>query len=175
MSISEKCAKFNFDDFFLDESDEDFSAIMIVTPRQNVCFVTEYHEEGAEEIMNGIYDDGFDFSYEDYWPEIVNDYGCVAIQLLKRGFVIVNLPLIINQFQYDELFNFYQNMLKINGELRKLGESSVELHSNVFSNGQNLPFGRALMAYKKGRVREFEPIDEQLVNESVKVKKNVKR
>ena len=48
MSISEKCAKFNFDDFFLDESDEDFSAIMIVTPRQNVCFVTEYHEEGAE-------------------------------------------------------------------------------------------------------------------------------
>lgn len=33
MSIEQKCGSFDFDKFFFDESDNDFSAIMIITPR----------------------------------------------------------------------------------------------------------------------------------------------
>lgn len=168
MSISEKCARFDLDEFFLAASDEDFSAIMIITPRQNICFSTYVHPAGASEIMEEVYGEDFYFDSNDYWPDIVNDYGCVAIQLLKRGFVIVNLPKVINQFQYDELFKLHQEMIRINGEIRKLGEEPVELHSNVFSRGRSLSLGRALMVYKRSRVREFEPLDEKIIKKNVK-------
>lgn len=167
MDIGKKCAKFDFGKFFFDESDDEFSAIMIITPRQNICFSAEYHAKGAAEIMSEVYGENFDFSSEDYWPEIVNEYGCVAVQILKRGFVIVNFPSVVNEFQFNELFDFYQKLMKVNNELRKKGEEPLEFHSNVFSGGNNLSFGRALMAYKK-RVTEFEPREEKMVEKNVK-------
>ena len=107
------------------------------------------------------------FSSEDYWPEIVNGYGCVAVQILKRGFIIVNFPKVINNFQFTELFDFYQRLLKVNGRLWKSGEEEIDFHSNVFSNNGNLSFGRALMAYKN-KIIEFDSREEKIIEKNVK-------
>ena len=152
--------EFDLKKFFFDESDEDYSAIKIITPTQDICFVTEYHADGAELIMRKIYSDfDEDFSSDPYWPDVCNSYGCIAIQILKRGFIIVNIPDFINRYQFNELFAFYQDMVKINSVLRENGEE-IEIHTNVLKDEKFLNLGRALMLYKK-RIVEFKGKNEK--------------
>ena len=121
--IVKRSSRFNLKKFFFDESDDEYCAIKIITPIQDICFSTEYHDKGAELIMRNLYSDfDEDFSINPYWPEVCNSYGCIAIQIVKRNFIIVNIPDFINKYQFNELFSFYQDMIKINGVLRKKGE-----------------------------------------------------
>ena len=94
-----------------------------------------------------------DFSIDPYWPEVCYDYGCVAIQIVKRNFIIVNIPDVINRYQFNELFSFYQDMIKINGVLRKSGEE-IDIQTNVVKDGEFLNLGKALM-FLKNKISEF--------------------
>lgn len=146
--IQEKSSEFNLDDFFFNESDDDYCAIKIISPSQDICFSVEYHDEGAEAIMKALYSD-FDLSFSGnaYWPDVVNNWGCVAIQIVKRNFIIVNMPSKLTQYQFDRLFSFYRDMIRINGVLRKSGEE-IDIQTNVSKNGRFLNLGKALMDYK---------------------------
>ena len=147
--IIKRSFKFDLDTFFFNESDDEYCAIKIITPIQDICFATEYHNEGAELIMRTIYSDfDEDFSSNSYWPEVCMSYGCIAIQIVKRNFIIVNIPKYINRYQFNELFAFYQDMIRINGLLRKNGEE-IDIQTNVVRDGKFLNLGRALMLYKK--------------------------
>ena len=160
--IRKKILKFDFDDFFFNDSDENYCAIKIITPIQDICFYTEYHDAGAELIMRGLYDN-FDenFSGNPYWPDLVNEMGCIAIQILKRNFIIVNIPKKINKFQFEKLFSFYQDMIRINGILRKAGEE-IDIQTNVVSGGSFLNLGKALMHYKNS-LYDFKNDDENII------------
>lgn len=153
--LLKRCLKFDLKEFFFNESDDDYSAIKIITPIQDICFCTEYHDEGAEAIMRCLYS-GFNekFNINPYWPEVVNAWGCIAIQILKRNFIIVNIPSQINNYQFKRLFAFYQDMIKINSVLRKKGEE-IEIHTNINKNGEFLNLGKALM-FLKNNVCEFD-------------------
>ena len=152
--IVKRSSRFNLKKFFFDESDDEYCAIKIITPIQDICFSTEYHDKGAELIMRNLYSDfDEDFSINPYWPEVCNSYGCIAIQIVKRNFIIVNIPDFINKYQFNELFSFYQDMIKINGVLRKKGEE-IDIQTNVVKDGCFLNLGKALM-FLKNRVCEF--------------------
>ena len=45
--IKGRSSEFNFEDFFFNESDDEYCAIKIITPIQDICFSTEYHNTGA--------------------------------------------------------------------------------------------------------------------------------
>lgn len=152
--IVKRSSRFNLKKFFFDESDDEYCAIKIITPIQDICFSTEYHDKGAELIMRNLYSDfDEDFSINPYWPEVCNSYGCIAIQIVKRNFIIVNIPDFINKYQFNELFSFYQDMIKINGVLRKKGEE-IDIQTNIVKDGCFLNLGKALMFFKN-RVCEF--------------------
>lgn len=157
--IIKRSFKFDLDTFFFNDSDE-YCAIKIITPIQDICFATEYHNEGAELIMRTIYSD-FDenFSLNSYWPEVCMSYGCIAIQIVKRNFIIVNIPKYINRYQFNELFSFYQDMIRINGVLRKNGEE-IDIQTNVVKDGKFLNLGRALM-FLKNKICEFKNDNEK--------------
>lgn len=158
--IVEKSSKFNLKKFFFDESDDEYCAIKIITPIQDICFSTEYHDKGAEAIMRSLYDDfNYDFSNDPYWPEVCNSYGCIAIQIIKRNFIIVNIPDYINKYQFNELFSFYQDMIRVNGVLRKTGEE-IDIQTNLTKDGEFLNLGKALM-YLKNRIVVFENSNEK--------------
>ncbi len=158
--VIDRSSKFDLKKFFFDESDDEYCAIKMITPIQDICFTTDYHDKGAELIMRFLFDDfNENFSLNPYWPEVCNSYGCVAIQIVKRNFIIVNIPNFINMYQFNELFSFYQDMIKVNGVLRKSGEE-IEIHTNVTKNGEFLNLGKALLLLKN-RIREFKNIDEK--------------
>lgn len=158
--IIEKISKFNLKKFFFDESDDEYCAIKIITPIQDICFSTEYHDVGAEVIMKALYDDfNDDFSNNPYWPEVCNSYGCIAIQIIKRNFIIVNIPDYINKYQFNELFSFYRDMIMVNGILRKTGEE-IDIQTNLARDGEFLNLGKALM-YLKNRIVVFENNNEK--------------
>ena len=46
--IIELSENFDLKKFFLAESDDEYCAIKIITPIQDICFSTEYHDKGAE-------------------------------------------------------------------------------------------------------------------------------
>ena len=158
--IKDRSSEFNFRNFFFNESDDEYCAIKIITPIQDICFSTEYHDKGAELIMRGLYIDfDEDFSLDPYWPEVCNDYRCVAIQIVKRNFIIVNIPEFINKYQFNELFSFYQDMIKINGVLRKRGEE-IDIQTNVVKDGEFLNLGKALI-FLKNKIVDFKSVNEK--------------
>ncbi|MBR3363157.1 MAG: hypothetical protein IKG40_04445 [Bacilli bacterium] len=158
--IIELSENFDLKKFFLAESDDEYCAIKIITPIQDICFSTEYHDKGAELAMRALYSDfDEDFSLNPYWPIVCNDYGCIAIQIVKRNFIIVNIPSHINSYQFAELFSFYQDMVKINGFLRKNGEE-IDIQTNVVKNGNFLNLGKALM-FLKNKIVEFNNSNEK--------------
>lgn len=158
--IVKKSSEFDFTHFFFDESDDDYCAIKIITPIQDICFTTEYHDRGAEIIMRGLFSDfDDDFSLNPYWPEVCNDYGCIAIQIVKRNFIIVNIPDYINKYQFNELFSFYQDMIKVNSVLRKSGEE-IDIQTNVVKDGEFLNLGKALM-FLKNKIVDFKNDNEK--------------
>ena len=158
--IIKRNSEFDFKNFFFDECDDEYCAIKIITPIQDICFTTEYHDKGAELIMRTIYSDfNEDFSLNPYWPEVCNSYGCIAIQIVKRNFIIVNTPDFINRYQFNELLSFYQNMIKINGKLRKKGEE-IDIQTNIAKDGKFLNLGKALM-FLKNKIIEFKNNNEK--------------
>ncbi|MBR3229988.1 MAG: hypothetical protein IKF91_04090 [Bacilli bacterium] len=158
--IIKRSSEFDLKKFFFNESDDEYCAIKIITPIQDICFATEYHDKGAEIIMRTIYSDfDEDFSSNAYWPEVCNDYGCIAIQIVKRNFIIVNIPDFINKYQFNELFSFYQDMIKINSVLRKNGEE-IDIQTNVVKDGNFLNLGKALMVLKN-KIVDFKSSNEK--------------
>lgn len=158
--IIKRNMKFDLQNFFFSESDDEYCAIKIITPIQDFCFATEYHDKGAELVMRVLYSDfDEDFSQNPYWPDVCNSYGCIAIQIVKRNFIIVNIPSYINKYQFNELFSFYQDMIKINSLLRKSGEE-IDIQTNLVKDDKFLNLGKALMFLKK-RIVEFKNNNEK--------------
>lgn len=158
--LVKRSSKFDLKKFFFDQSDDEYCAIKIITPIQDICFSTEYHDKGAELIMRTIYNDfNEDFSLNPYWPDVCNSYGCIAVQIVKRNFIIVNIPDFINKYQFNELFSFYQDMVKINGILRRKGEE-IDIQTNITKNGEFLNLGKALM-YLKNKIVVLENSNEK--------------
>ena len=146
--INNEIAKFNLNDFFFNENDDNYCAIKIISKDKDICFNVEYHNEGAELIMRNLFDDfKEDFSDNAYWPEIVNEWGCIAIQIVKRNFIIVNIPESINEYQFGKLLDFYQDMVKVNSVLRKTNEE-IDIQTNITKNKKFLNLGKALMVLK---------------------------
>ena len=89
--------------------------------------------------MRALYPE-FNESFENnaYWPDIVGSYGNISIQMLKKGFEIINIPKEINSYQFNELFNFYKDMMVINREFRKNGIEEIELHTNIFHKNHQM-------------------------------------
>lgn len=168
--VVEKNNNFDFEDFFFSSGDENFSAIRIITKNQTITCLTEAHEDYAEKIMRALYPE-FNESFEDnaYWPDIVGSYGNISIQMLKKGFEIINIPKEINSYQFNELFNFYKDMMVINREFRKNGIEEIELYTNIFHKNHHLNLAKALI-YLKDKVVDNDLNNEEVIIPSNKVK-----
>lgn len=69
---------------------------------------------------------------------------------MKNDFIIINIPryngdYVVNSYQFEVLFNFYQDVMNIN---RKRKEK-IELHTNVFDGDCHLSLARALIYLKR--------------------------
>ena len=169
--VKEKNSEFDFDKFFFDSEEEYFEAIKIITPRQTITCFADLHELEAERIMNAIYDEyAFSFGKDDYWVEKVNSMGCIAIQMLRRNFEIINIPTDINEYQFNELFRFYQDMMNVNRALTKIGEEPIELHTNFCFNGEFLTLGKALLKLKHYIKNDLPMYDELIIDSDEKKK-----
>ena len=96
--------------------------------------------------MKTLYED-FEVDDDFSWSSAINDRGCVVIQMLP-DFEVVYIPDVINNYQFNILFNFYQDIMKINRVKRQNGEEEIKMYTNYYFGDKFLNLGRALMLLK---------------------------
>ena len=138
--------EFDYDNFFFGNN-EDIKAIRIITPSTSLTSFADIHEETAVRTMKSLYKD-FEVDSDSSWSSAINDEGCIVIQMLP-DFEIVYIPDTINNYQFNMLFSFYQDIMKVNQKKRKNGEAEVRVYTNYYLDDKFLDLGRALMSLKK--------------------------
>lgn len=138
--------EFDYNNFFFN-CNEDIKAIKIITPSMTITSYADIHEEEAIRIMKTLYCD-FKVDEDSSWSSAINDRGCVAIQMLS-DFEVVYIPEFVNFYQFNELFIFYQNIMKVNRLKRKYGNPEVKIYTNYYFDDKFLDLGRALILLKK--------------------------
>lgn len=159
--------EFDFDNFFFKNNDE--KALRIITPKQTITSITDNHEIEAQKIMNAIYGN-VNFT-DTLWTDEVNNRGSIAIQMLRRDFEIVHLPNFINEYQFNELFAFYKDIMNVNRKLQKLGEKPIEVFTDFYLDDNFLKLGKALLELRYFIKNDLENPDEIIISES---KRNIK-
>ena len=136
---------FDYNNFFFNDN-EDIKAVRIITPNKTITSFADIHDEEAIRVMKSLYED-FEVDDDFSWSSAINDKGCVVIQMLP-DFEIVFIPDIINNYQFNELFSFYQDIMKVNRMKRRNDEEDVKIYTNYSLNGKFLDLGMTLMLLK---------------------------
>lgn len=137
---------FDYNNFFFG-GNEDIKAIIIITPSTSLTSFADIHEDAAVITMKSLYKD-FEVDSDSSWSSAINDEGCIVIQMLP-DFEIVYIPDTINNYQFNMLFSFYQDIMRVNQKKRKNGEEEVKIYTNYYLDDKFLYLGRALMSLKK--------------------------
>lgn len=129
--IKNQNSEFNIFEFYL--SNKNYTEIInsglrIITPIQTFsCYNFGKHEYLVEKIYDVMYKDFYDiykknsFDYRDTSIELGN----ICIQLMSKYYSLIWMPPKINKYQLSKIFEFYDNMVRINKYLKMENKSEI--------------------------------------------------